>query len=91
MSSFKWWRMNSQTRITEDRANLKIWKFFLLYFLPFSGGGASILQAGEALSRGITCVCHGFFIYLWTVFFFLFGDCRSICVALLSSPAGRVS
>lgn len=87
MSCFKWWRMNRQTPIAEDWANLKIWdfSFFIFFLFPFLGGGASILQEGEILSWGVTCVCHGFSIYLWTVFFFLFWACQSICVRLKCS------
>lgn len=97
MSCFKWWRMNWQTPVAEDRTNLKIWNFFLLSFFfpffPFSGGGASILQAGEILSRGVTCVCTWLLhLFMDSFLFPLLRLAINWCdTEMLSSSAGCVS
>lgn len=88
MSCFKWWRMNWQTPIAEGRTNLKIWNFSFFLFFPFFLflGEVQASYKQEKYYHGELHVCvHGFFIYLWTVFFFLFWDWQSICVTLKCS------
>lgn len=93
MGCFKWWRMNWQTPIAEDRTNLKIWNFSFLLFFFFLGEVQASYKQEKILSRGVTCVCTWFLhLFMDSYLFRILRLEISLCdTEMLSSPAVCVS
>lgn len=90
MSCFKWWRMNWQTPIAEDRTNIKIWTFpslFSTFFLVW-GRCKHLTSRRNTITGSYMCVSWLLHLFMDSFLSPILRLPISLCdTEMLSSPA----